>query len=356
MTVHAGAAPGPQRRTFTFLDDAGERTITVLGERIVPLRADPLPWDALGRARRDLPDRRRRRRGARRARGARARRDAARDGRAGGVGRAPRRARRQRRATPARRYEPGHARPRAARGRAHARREGGAWSRRAAARASLPWLPAGERAGAGRRRRCPGPPVDAYGCGDSFAAALAYGLGAGMELDDAIELGRALRGGRAVRARAVRRDARAEAGTVRRVWAADNALRDQAPPKPSGLALIAAPNPCEASLPGSPCQWLGVSTVAACQRAERSAKHSHRVLINEGPAQDAVSWTIRRHAWERAAGEIQRLLPPSAAGACVPGCGTRSGASPKASASSSYERRRASWSYVTVTTSSSSVP
>ena len=42
-----GARDAPQRRTFTYLDDAGERTITVLGERIVPLRSDPLPWDAL---------------------------------------------------------------------------------------------------------------------------------------------------------------------------------------------------------------------------------------------------------------------------------------------------------------------
>ncbi|MGH2943562.1 MAG: PfkB family carbohydrate kinase, partial [Solirubrobacteraceae bacterium] len=44
---HAGERPAPQRRTFTLLDDAGERTITVLGERIVPRLADPLPWDAL---------------------------------------------------------------------------------------------------------------------------------------------------------------------------------------------------------------------------------------------------------------------------------------------------------------------
>ena len=48
VTVHAARRPGPQRRTFTFLDDAAERTITVLGERIVPHRADPLPWESLG--------------------------------------------------------------------------------------------------------------------------------------------------------------------------------------------------------------------------------------------------------------------------------------------------------------------
>ena len=48
VTVRAGERPGPQRRTFTFLDDAAERTITVLGKRIVPHAGDPLPWDELG--------------------------------------------------------------------------------------------------------------------------------------------------------------------------------------------------------------------------------------------------------------------------------------------------------------------
>ena len=90
------ARPAPQRRTFTFLDDAGERTITVLGERIVPWASDPLPWEGLARPRRDLLHGRRCRRGARRTRGARARRDAARDGGARRVGRAARRARPQR--------------------------------------------------------------------------------------------------------------------------------------------------------------------------------------------------------------------------------------------------------------------
>jgi ribokinase len=42
--VHAGAA---QRRVVTYLTDDGERTITVLGDRLVPVGADPLPWDAL---------------------------------------------------------------------------------------------------------------------------------------------------------------------------------------------------------------------------------------------------------------------------------------------------------------------
>jgi ribokinase len=34
----------------------------------------------------------------------------------------------------------------------------------------------------------PGPSVDSYGCGDSFAAGLTYGLGAGMSVPDALAL------------------------------------------------------------------------------------------------------------------------------------------------------------------------
>lgn len=56
----------------------------------------------------------------------------------------------------------------------------------------------GERGGRYRRRdgetgswsaiRPPGERVDSYGCGDSFAAGLTYGLGAGLELADALAL------------------------------------------------------------------------------------------------------------------------------------------------------------------------
>jgi ribokinase len=37
----------PQRRAFTYLDANGERTITVLGEKLHPHAGDPLPWDEL---------------------------------------------------------------------------------------------------------------------------------------------------------------------------------------------------------------------------------------------------------------------------------------------------------------------
>ena len=34
----------------------------------------------------------------------------------------------------------------------------------------------------------PGPPADAYGCGDSFAAGLTYGVGAGLPVAEALDL------------------------------------------------------------------------------------------------------------------------------------------------------------------------
>lgn len=40
----------PQRRAFCFLDAAGERTIALLGPKLVPRAADPLPWDELNDA------------------------------------------------------------------------------------------------------------------------------------------------------------------------------------------------------------------------------------------------------------------------------------------------------------------
>jgi ribokinase len=39
----------PTRRGVTFIDPNGERTITTLGERLQAERTDPLPWDELGR-------------------------------------------------------------------------------------------------------------------------------------------------------------------------------------------------------------------------------------------------------------------------------------------------------------------
>jgi ribokinase len=69
---------------------------------------------------------------------------------------------------------------------------------RAQADAALVVLTDGARGGAYRKRSggsgtwsaapLPGPPVDSYGCGDSFAAGLTYGLGAGMPVPEALAL------------------------------------------------------------------------------------------------------------------------------------------------------------------------
>jgi len=173
VEVHAGEREGPQRRTFTFLDDAGERTITVLGERIVPELSDPLPWEMLA----ELDGIYLTGGDAGAVRAARAARTLVATPRAmaalaaSGV---------QldvlvRSATdPGEEYEPGMLDP-APRWVVSTRGErGGAWT--------------GETSGAWEATQLPGPTVDAYGCGDSFAAALAYGLGAGMDLPAAIEL------------------------------------------------------------------------------------------------------------------------------------------------------------------------
>jgi ribokinase len=47
VSIHAAPRDGTHRRAFVFLDDDGERTITVMGERMAPHGDDPLPWDRL---------------------------------------------------------------------------------------------------------------------------------------------------------------------------------------------------------------------------------------------------------------------------------------------------------------------
>lgn len=50
VTVHAAERQEPTRRAITHVDDAGERTITVLGSRLEPLGSDDLPWGRLATA------------------------------------------------------------------------------------------------------------------------------------------------------------------------------------------------------------------------------------------------------------------------------------------------------------------
>jgi ribokinase len=47
VTVHAADRAGVHRRGFTYLTDDGERTITILGDRLVPHGDDDLPWEEL---------------------------------------------------------------------------------------------------------------------------------------------------------------------------------------------------------------------------------------------------------------------------------------------------------------------
>lgn len=47
VTVQAAEREGAQRRGFTYLTADGERTITILGDRLVPHGDDPLPWELL---------------------------------------------------------------------------------------------------------------------------------------------------------------------------------------------------------------------------------------------------------------------------------------------------------------------
>jgi ribokinase len=50
VTVRDATRDGPTRRALTFLDAHGERTITTIGERLLPRRRDDLGWDDLHQA------------------------------------------------------------------------------------------------------------------------------------------------------------------------------------------------------------------------------------------------------------------------------------------------------------------
>ena len=173
-TVHAAAREGePTRRAFTHTDAAGERTITVIGDRMVPVGADPLPWESLA----DL--------------------DAVYF--TGGDAEAVRAARAARVLV---------ATPRGA----EALVEAGvkldvlvhsgndadevAWAQSVSGLARYVvataggsggrWTGLDETTGSWAAAELPGPVVDAYGCGDSFAAGLTFALGRGDGIDSAL--------------------------------------------------------------------------------------------------------------------------------------------------------------------------
>ena len=176
VTLHAAGRPEPQRRAFVHLDAAGERSISVLGPRMVAEGADPLPWDALadfdavyftGGDAAAL-------RAARAARVLVATPRAAATLTSAGVeldvlvnsGKDADEA-----------LDPSTIEPRPRHVVSTLGAQGGRWV-------------GGEQGETGTWKAAvlPGPVADAYGCGDSFAAGLTYALGAGMPIAEAVEL------------------------------------------------------------------------------------------------------------------------------------------------------------------------
>ena len=173
VTVHSAPVSEPQRRAFTYVDGDGERTITVLGHKLLPSGEDArLPWEDLVRCDAvyfvsgDVAALR----AARRSRVVVA---AARElptlRRAGEeidvlVGSAE---------DAGERFEPGELDPPPRTVVTTSGALGG-------------WIRPG---GPFRAAPLPAPIEDAYGCGDSFAAGLTFGLAAGQPLDEAVALG-----------------------------------------------------------------------------------------------------------------------------------------------------------------------
>ncbi|HEX8054420.1 MAG TPA: PfkB family carbohydrate kinase [Thermoleophilaceae bacterium] len=174
VRIEAAIRPSePTRRAFTHVDRAGERTITVMGERLEPRRADDLPWDELAGVDAlyfTAGD-------AASLRAARAARslvatarvmdvlDAASTRLDAVVASA---------ADPSERYRPIDPPPALVAKTAGG--SGGTWSAHEG------------RTGAWAAAAVPGPIRDAYGCGDSFAAGLTFALGAGHAPDAALAI------------------------------------------------------------------------------------------------------------------------------------------------------------------------
>lgn len=163
LEVHVAWRSEPQRRAIVFVDGAGERTITVIGPRLEPWADDPLPWHLLDECQGCYFT--------------------------GGSAEMARRARSLVAATRVRdRFTT--CQPDLWVGSGSDPRESvGVEALRplvltAGALGGRYWTDAGE--GSWLPAPLPAEPVDAYGCGDSFAGALAFGLENGLQ--SAIEL------------------------------------------------------------------------------------------------------------------------------------------------------------------------
>ena len=175
VTVYAAPRPGPQRRGFVHLDDEHERTISILGERIVPHGDDDLPWERLEGV------------------------DAV-YFTGGDVG-ALQQARRARRlvATP-RAYDTIRdagvnldVLVRSAKDPGEQQAEEGLdpapdYVVSTAGKEGGKWVGEDRTTGNFKAAELPGPPKDAYGAGDSFAAGLTFGLGIGATIEDALAI------------------------------------------------------------------------------------------------------------------------------------------------------------------------
>ena len=176
VRVEAAWRHEPQRRAFVHVDSQAERTITVIGERMGPLATDDLPWgelegaDATYLTAGDAGAVRKARAAGRLVASSRAMESLAEAGAELDVLVAS--------ATDAgERYSPGDIEPPP---RLVARTIGAAGgSLETAAGEVIRWEAA----------PLPGPAVDSYGAGDSFAAGLTYGLADGLSPADALALG-----------------------------------------------------------------------------------------------------------------------------------------------------------------------
>ena len=175
LRVEAVFRDEPQRRAFVHLDAAGERTITVIGSRLGPVGDDPLPWDELAETDAvyftagDAE-------AARRARQAKVMVASARGIETLAEAAVELDALVASGKDPGESVEAGALQPPPRLVVRTAGAAGGEWERSDGERGRYPATP------------LPGPIADAYGCGDSFAAGLTYGLGAGRPLAEALDL------------------------------------------------------------------------------------------------------------------------------------------------------------------------
>jgi ribokinase len=176
LRVEAVFRPESQRRCYVHVDGAGERTITVIGSRLGPASEDQLPWADLGgtdavyltagdvgaiQAARAAGTLVSTARGLETLRQSGVELDAL-------VASAH---------DPGELYEEGTLNPAPRYVMRTAGPDGGEFEGADGARGSWEATP------------LPGPISDLYGCGDSFAAGLTYGLGAGLPVERALELG-----------------------------------------------------------------------------------------------------------------------------------------------------------------------